>query len=104
MVYRVSRDVDTASGDLIPSSSDIFVEDELIILNGDSVEDHGSGSHKNATVVVTFTSDVFGNDKLVATDFEENDPATSADDQGDKASCGHPLTASQDTVTVNFGK
>jgi len=96
VVYRVSRDVDTASGDLIPSSSDIFVEDELIILNGDSVVSHGSGSHAAAKVVVSFTSDVFGNDKLVAVEFDAGPPAT-----GDKASCGDPLTASQSTVFVN---
>jgi len=97
MAYFVARDPDTASGDLIPSTSDIFVEDELIILDGDSVASHGSGSHSNAKVDVTFTSDVFGNDKLVAVGYDAGPPAT-----GDKATCGHELTDSQTTVTVNY--
>ena len=93
MAFRVSRDVDTAGGDLIPSSSDIFVEDELIILHGDDVAGHGD--HSNATVDVTFTSDVFGNGEKVAVEFSDGDST------GDKATCGHKLTASQSTVTVN---
>ena len=96
MPYFVARDPDTASGDLIPSTSDIFVEDELVILNGDSVASHGSGSHGSATVNVTFTSDVFGNGKLVAVGYDAGPPAT-----GDKATCNHELTSSQSTVTVN---
>ena len=102
MAYFVARDPDTASGDLIPSTSDIFIEDELIILDGDSVASHGSGSHSNATVDVTFTSDVFGNDKLVAVGYDDMGTADSADDTGDKATCGHKLTDSQTTVTVNY--
>jgi hypothetical protein len=95
MAFKVSRDVDTAGGDLIPSSSDIFVEDELIILDGDAVKSHGDNAHSNATVDVTFTSDVFGNDEKVAVEFSDSNGT------GDKATCGHKLTASQSTVTVN---
>lgn len=97
MPYFVARDPDTASGDLIPSTSDIFVENELVILDGDRVASHGSGSHSNATVNVTFTSDVFGNDKLVAVGYDAGPPVT-----GDKATCNHQLTDSQTTVTVNY--
>ena len=101
MPYFIARDVDFAGGspaDLIPSTTDIFVEDELIILDGDDVAPHGG--HGSATVNVTFTDDVFGNDKLVAVGYDDNGGAGPI--TGDKATCDHKLTDSQTTVTVNY--
>ena len=41
----VSRDNDTAGGDLIPSQTTVKANDELIIVDGDGVAGHGIAPH-----------------------------------------------------------
>lgn len=46
----VSRDNDTAGGDLIPSQTTVFANDEEVIVSGDGVEGHGSAPHIPQTI------------------------------------------------------
>ena len=45
----VSRDNDTAGGDLIPSQTTVKVDGELVIVDGDGVAGHGVASHISQT-------------------------------------------------------
>jgi uncharacterized Zn-binding protein involved in type VI secretion len=54
----VSRDSDTAGGDLIPSQSTVFVNGELVIVDGDGVAGHGSSPHIPQTISATINSTV----------------------------------------------
>jgi len=54
----VSRDNDTAGGDLIPSQTTVFVNNELVIVNGDGVADHGNNEHNAQTISATINSTV----------------------------------------------
>lgn len=46
----ISRDNDTAGGDLIPSQSTVFANGELVIVNGDGVAGHGPIPHTPQTI------------------------------------------------------
>ena len=80
----VSRDNDTAGGDLIPSQTTVFANGEEIIVHGDSVAPHGISPHNNATMIAG-SKNVFIGGKAVV-------------NAGDAATCGHTSTGS---TTVN---
>ena len=46
----ISRNNDTADGDLIPSQTTVFANSELVIVDGDDVEGHGTGAHASPTI------------------------------------------------------
>ncbi len=46
----ISRDNDTAGGDLIPSQTTVKVNGELVIVNGDGVAGHGVFPHTPQTI------------------------------------------------------
>ena len=46
----VSRDNDTAGGDLIPSQTTVKVDGELVIVDGDGVAGHGVAPHIPQTI------------------------------------------------------
>ena len=54
----VSRDNDTAGGDLIPSQSTVKANDELIIVDGDGVAGHGIAPHIPQTISADLQSTV----------------------------------------------
>ena len=93
----VSRDIDTAGGDLIPTQSTVFANNEEVIIDNDPVAGHGSGAHAAPTMIAG-SNNVFVNNIPVV-------------NQGDKATCDHVSTASPNvnagdpgsviTVTVN---
>lgn len=78
----VSRDNDTAGGDLIPSQSTVRVNSEFVIVDGDGVAGHGIFPHIPQTIVSTLQSTVrVGGIKVIVA--------------GDPASiCGEPATGS----------
>ena len=76
----VSRDNDTAGGDLIPSQTTVFANGEEIIVHGDSVAPHGISPHNNATMIAG-SKNVFIGGKAVV-------------NAGDAATCGHQSTGS----------
>jgi uncharacterized Zn-binding protein involved in type VI secretion len=83
----VSRDNDTAGGDLIPSQSTVTVENQLVIVDKDGVAGHGPPPHIPQTISATINSNVYIGSKLVVV-------------QGDPADvCGEPATGSG-TVTI----
>lgn len=77
----ISRDNDSAGGDLVPSQNSVFANDNLVIVNGDTVSDHGPFPH-TPQVIVAGSNNVFVNDIAVA---NEGDPASV---------CGEPSTGS----------
>ena len=83
----VSRDNDTAGGDLIPSQTTVFANGEEIIVHGDSVAPHGISPHNNATMIAGSKNVFIGDKKAVV-------------NAGDAATCGHTSTGS---TTVNVG-
>jgi|TARA_B100001964_G_scaffold164463_1_gene180530 uncharacterized Zn-binding protein involved in type VI secretion len=86
----ISRNNDTAGGDLVPSQSTVFANGELVIVNGDSVVSHSPcpvpASHCSATMTAG-SNNVFIGGKAVV-------------NAGDSATCGHTSTGSS---TVNVG-
>jgi uncharacterized Zn-binding protein involved in type VI secretion len=78
----ISRDNDTAGGDLIPSQSSVYANKELVIVDGDSVKSHGSSPH-NAATVTAGSKNVFIGEKAVV-------------NKDDSATCGHTTTGSSD--------
>ncbi len=73
----VSRDNDTAGGDLIPSQSTVFANDEEIIVDNDDVEGHGSGEHASPTIPASGVNpNVYVDNKLAIV---KDDPATCGD-------------------------
>jgi len=78
----ISRNNDSAGGDLIPSQSTVYVNGELVIVDGDGVAGHGIYPHIPQTVVSTLQSTVkIGGIKVIIA--------------GDPASvCGEPATGS----------
>ena len=46
----VSRDNDTAGGDLVPSQTTVKVDGELVIVDGDTVASHGIAPHIQQTI------------------------------------------------------
>ena len=82
----ISRDNDTAGGDLIPSQSTVFANSKLVIVNGDSVEGHGSGEHAGPTMIAGSNNVSIGGIAVV--------------NAGDLATCGDAATGS---ANVNVG-
>jgi len=73
---------------ITPSTSDIFINDKLAILNGDAVSSHGS--HGSTTIQVIHGTNTFGNGKLMAS-------------LADRAACGHNITkgpSNREDVTI----
>lgn len=81
----VRADVDTAGGGTIRASgnSTVYVNNKLVIVDGDPVDSHGSGEHAGATMVASSTSNTFINNIAVCF-------------KGDLATCGDPATGSDD--------
>ena len=78
----VSRDNDTAGGDLIPSQGTVKVNDKLVIVDGDGVAGHGPPPHIPQTISATINSTVKINGKAIVV-------------AGDLADvCGEPATGS----------
>ena len=84
----VSRDNDTAGGDLIPSQTTVKANDELIIVDGDGVAGHGIAPHLPQTISADLQSTVKigGVDIVIAGD--------------DADICGELATGS-DNVNIN---
>ena len=84
----VSRDNDTAGGDLIPSQTTVKANDELIIVDGDGVAGHGIAPHIPQTISADLQSTVKigGVDIVIAGD--------------DADVCGELATGS-DNVSIN---
>ena len=80
----ISRNNDTAGGDLIPSQSTVFANSELVIVDGDSVAGHGNGAHASPTMVAD-TNNVFVGGVAVV-------------NAGDLATCGHAATGSANVI------
>lgn len=77
----VSRDNDTAGGDLIPSQNTVYANNEEVIIDNDDVAGHGPGEHAGPTLPASINSTVYVTNKLATV-------------QGDPATCGHPATGS----------
>jgi uncharacterized protein (TIGR02594 family) len=77
----VSRDNDTAGGDLIPSQSTVFANNEEVIIDNDDVAGHGPGEHAAPTIPASQNPSVYVENKLAVV-------------QGDPATCGDPATGS----------
>lgn len=84
----VSRDNDTAGGDLIPSQTTVKVDGELVIVDGDGVAGHGVAPHLPQTISADLntTVSIDGKNIVVAGD--------------DADVCGELATGSS---TVNIG-
>ncbi len=81
----ISRDSDKAGGDLVPSQTTVFANNQAVIINGDVVAGHGRSPHGQQTIIAA-NNNVFVANKLVA-------------NAGDKASsCGEPATGSSDVI------
>ena len=80
----VSRDNDTAGGDLEPSQTKVYANGQLIIVDGDSVVSHAPcpliPSHCSATMTAGSKNVFIGKIAVV--------------NAGDAASCGHQSTGS----------
>ena len=82
----VSRDNDTAGGDLIPSQTTVKVNNELVIIDNDKVEPHAPGGIHGPpppSIPAGLQTKVYVNKKLVVV-------------AGDDATCGHKATGSGD--------
>ena len=55
----VSRDNDTAGGDLIPSQTTVKVDGELVIVDGDGVAGHGVAPHIPQSISADLNSNSF---------------------------------------------
>jgi len=82
----ISRNNDTADGDLIPSQSTVFANGELVIVDGDDVAGHGSGAHASPTMIAGSNNVSIGGIAVVSA--------------GDLATCGDAATGS---ANVNVG-
>ena len=82
----VSRNNDTAGGDLIPSQNTVFANGEAIIVDGNSVAGHGLPPHDSPTIVA-------GSNRVFV-------HGTKVVNAGDNATCGHSSSGSSD---VNVG-
>ena len=85
----VSRDNDTAGGDLIASQTTVKANNQSIIVDGDKVEPHDPGGVHSSPqpTIVAGSKNVFIGGKAVV-------------NAGDAASCGHTASGSGD---VNVG-
>ena len=82
----ISRNNDTADGDLIPSQPTVFANGELVIVDGDDVEGHGTGAHASPTMIAGSNNVFIGGVAVV--------------NAGDLATCGDAATGS---ANVNVG-
>ncbi len=82
----ISRNNDTAGGDLIPSQTTVFANGELVIVDGDDVAGHGNGAHASPTMIANTNSVFVGGVAVV--------------NAGDLATCGDAATGS---ANVNVG-
>jgi len=81
----IARDNDSAGGDLIPSQSSVFANNEAVIVDGDGVAGHGVFPHIPQTIVAG-SNNVFIGDIAVC-------------NAGDPASiCGEPASGSSDVI------
>lgn len=81
----ICRDNDTAGGDLVPSQSTVFANNQLVIVDGDTVQSHGLPPHGTQKIVAA-TKNVFVNNIAVC-------------NAGDKASvCGEAATGSTNVL------
>lgn len=85
----VSRDNDTAGGDLIPSQSTVFANNEEVIIDNDDVAGHGSGEHAAPTIPASQNPSVYVENKLAVV-------------LGDPATCGDPATGSGDVYIYDL--
>lgn len=86
----VSRDNDTAVGDLIPSQSTVYANNNKIIVDGDSVASHLPCPVPAIHCAATMTA---GSNKVFI-------GGTAVVNAGDSATCGHKSTGSGN---VNVG-
>lgn len=78
----ICRDNDTAGGDLIPSQTTVYANNQRVIIDGDDVAPHGIAPHDSPTMIAG-SNNVFVNGTAVC-------------NAGDAATCGHTATGSAD--------
>lgn len=78
----ICRDNDTAGGDLIPSQTTVYANNQLVIIDGDAVASHGIAPHDSPTMIA-------GSNNVFVT-------GTAVCNEGDAATCGHTATGSVD--------
>lgn len=79
----IARDNDSAGGDLIPSQSTVFANNEEVIVDGDGVAGHGPIPHIPQTIIAGSNAVFVGGIAVC--------------NAGDKAAiCGEPATGSSD--------
>ena len=87
----ISRDNDTAEGDLIPSQNTVYANSNKVIVNGNSVASHPpcatDSVHCDATMSAGSKNVFIGGIAVV--------------NAGDKASCGHKSTGSNNVFVGN---
>lgn len=74
---------DLAGGKLIPSQSSVFFDGKEVIVDGDSIEPHGIGSHAAATISGSSSVKIGGKSVVVT---------------GDIASCGDVAIGSSTVI------
>lgn len=80
----ICRDNDTAGGDLIPSQTTVFANNEEVIVDGDDVAGHGPGEHAGPTMVAG-SNKVFVGEIAVC-------------NAGDEATCGDAASGSANVI------
>lgn len=81
----ISRNNDAAGGDLVPSQGTVFANNQLVIIDGDTVAGHGDPPHQTQTIIAA-NNQVYVANKLVV-------------NAGDKASsCGEAASGSSDVI------
>lgn len=87
----ISRDNDTASGDLVPTQNTVFANGKKVIVHGDGVESHPPCDtvpiHCSATMTAGSKNVFIGKVAVV--------------NAGDSASCGHTSTGSSNVFVGN---
>tara|TARA_Y200000002_G_scaffold377667_1_gene383667 strand:- start:823 stop:1083 length:261 start_codon:yes stop_codon:yes gene_type:complete len=85
-VPGVSRDNDSAGGDLIPTQSTVYANGKAIIVDNDPVAGHGIAPHASPNMIAGSNDVYIGNKSVV--------------NAGDSATCGHTSSGSSN---VNVG-
>lgn len=80
----ICRDNDTAVGDLVPSVTSVYANNNLVIVNGNSVVPHAPLIEPHLTATMTA-----GSNKVYA-------EGIAVCNAGDLATCGHAATGSSD--------
>ena len=87
----ISRDNDTAEGDLIPSQNTVYANSNKVIVHGNSVASHppcpDPAIHCSATMIAGSNKVFIGGIAVV--------------NAGDLATCGHASTGSKDVFVGN---